>query len=141
MGVTDVLDCEEKFSVATPADATMPEIHPLDVMAKGLTDRVLAPAKEAEAKEKANGRLTIVEPHANGTLGGSKAEIQTASNGHLAQTDSSSKRRHRRIEDDKLEVPSMYWSIMSYISYICLVLVGYLREFVFGIGPIGEAEQ
>lgn len=60
----------------------------------------------------------------------------------LGQTNSSSKRKQRqerkKEEGDKMEVPSTYWSIMSYISYIFLVMVGYFREMIWGIGPIGK---
>ncbi len=38
--------------------------------------------------------------------------------------------------EDKLEKPSLYWSLMSYVSYVFLVVTGYLREFFWGIGPI-----
>ena len=60
----------------------------------------------------------------------------------LGQTNSSSKRKQReerkKEEGEKMEVPSTYWSIMSYISYIFLVMVGYFREMIWGIGPIGK---
>ena len=60
----------------------------------------------------------------------------------LGQTNSSSKRKQRqerkKEEGEKMEVPSTYWSLMSYISYIFLVMVGYFREMIWGIGPMGN---
>ena len=38
--------------------------------------------------------------------------------------------------EDKLEPVPLVWAIMSYISYIFLVVTGYLRELIWGIGPI-----
>ena len=33
--------------------------------------------------------------------------------------------------------PPLVWAVKSYISYIFLVVAGYLRELIWGIGPIG----
>lgn len=44
----------------------------------------------------------------------------------LGATNSSAKKR-LRAREEKLETPSTYWSIMSYISYIFLVVTGYIR--------------
>ncbi len=37
---------------------------------------------------------------------------------------------------EKLERPSLYWSVMSYLSYMVLVVTGFLRELIWGKGPI-----
>ena len=74
--------------------------------------------------------------------GGRKKNILNGT-AKLGQTNSSSKRKQRqerkKEEGEKMEVPSTYWSIMSYISYIFLVMVGYFREMIWGIGPIGNS--
>ena len=76
-------------------------------------------------------------------MSGAKKENILNQTAKLGQTNSSSKRKQRqerkKEEGEKMEVPSTYWSIMSYISYIFLVMVGYFREMIWGIGPIGKA--
>ncbi len=52
------------------------------------------------------------------------------------QTTTSSSRTRVRAMEDKLERPPLYWAILSYVSYIFLVVTGYLRELIWGIGPI-----
>ena len=56
-----------------------------------------------------------------------------------ATTTNSSAKRRQREREEKMEIPSTYWSIMSYISYIFLVVTGYIREMIWGIGPIDSA--
>ena len=53
----------------------------------------------------------------------------------VTKTTSSIKTRVRSMEE-KLEKAPFHWAVMSYISYIFLVVTGYLRELIWGIGPI-----
>ena len=54
------------------------------------------------------------------------------------KTNSSAKNRSRESLEEKLERPPLLWAVKSYISYIFLVVAGYLRELIWGIGPIGD---
>lgn len=100
-------------------------------------------------KDAAAAMIGIVKPSLEPCLlpaikmSGAKKENILNQTAKLGQTNSSSKRKQRqerkKEEGEKMEVPSTYWSIMSYISYIFLVMVGYFREMIWGIGPIGKA--
>lgn len=56
--------------------------------------------------------------------------------GKVRRTTNSRKQLSKVIAEEKLENVPLYWAIMSYISYIFLVVTGYLRELIWGIGPI-----
>ena len=117
--------------------ATMPDVH------KTLDHLDAVVAKDAAAM------IRLVKPSLEPCLiptvkmNGEKKKNILNRTAKLAQTNSSSKRKQRqerkKEEGEKMEVPSTYWSIMSYISYVFLVMVGYFREVIWGIGPIGEA--
>ena len=116
---------------------TMPDVH------KALDHLDAVVAKDAAAM------IRLVKPSLEPCLlptikmNGEKKKNILNRTVKLAQTNSSSKRKQRlerkKEEGEKMEVPSTYWSIMSYISYVFLVMVGYFREVIWGIGPIGEA--
>lgn len=42
------------------------------------------------------------------------------------------------LDQEKMENVPLKWAIMAYISYIFLVVTGYLRELIWGIGPINS---
>ena len=44
-------------------------------------------------------------------------------------------------EADNFEEPPFRYSIAGYISYIFLFVVGYVREFLWGMGPLGGAKK
>lgn len=68
-------------------------------------------------------------------LTGSGVNKKAATTKATKTTNSSSGKRLRKSEEVFEAVP-LYWNIMSYISYIFLVVTGYLRELIWGIGPI-----
>lgn len=46
-----------------------------------------------------------------------------------------------RHDHEKYEVTPLYLAVAGYLSYFILFLVGYVREFLWGIGPLGELKQ
>jgi hypothetical protein len=98
-----------------------------------------------------NGNGAATNKSVNGKIANGKAvgDVAAVTNGPTAcsgignkavqggtfKTSSSSNTRVSQRED-KLEKAPLHWAIMSYISYIFLVVTGYLRELIWGIGPI-----
>jgi hypothetical protein len=126
MGVKELLDCQDKLNLG---DAIMLDLtntlDKLDAVAKDTMNIVAKVAENVSSSTPKKMSAPAAKKNNKTTL--------------LSTTTSSSKRRQqKKPEDDKLEVPSTYWSVMSYLSYVFLVVIGYMREMIYGIGPIGE---
>lgn len=83
------------------------------------------------------GQKVLTVPTATATTNNSNANSKTTNSSH-----SRKKKRQRllstTIGEEKLENVPLIWAIISYVSYIFLVVTGYLREAIWGIGPINS---
>ena len=44
-------------------------------------------------------------------------------------------------DEDHFEEPPLRYSVAGYVSYVFLFVVGYVREFIWGSGPLGKAQK